>query len=51
MRPRFASGDIIVIDPDRAPVPGDMVVVYDGGRIAKYAGGEPGVLHVIVGKG
>ncbi len=52
MRPRFASGDVLVTDPDRVPKDGDMVVLYDGARVvADYVGvGEPGVMHVIVGR-
>jgi phage repressor protein C with HTH and peptisase S24 domain len=49
MCPRFASGDILVIDPDRAPAPGDFVVVYGTAAIAPYIAGEPGLFHVIVG--
>jgi phage repressor protein C with HTH and peptisase S24 domain len=49
LSPRFVSGDVLVIDPDRIPKPGDMLVVVDTGRIADYAEAVPGVLHVIVG--
>lgn len=48
MRPRFASGDVLVIDPDRIPKQGDMVVLYGDGRITECAG-MPGLFHVIVG--
>lgn len=30
MEPEFTEGDIIVVDPDRRPVPGDFVVVCNG---------------------
>jgi hypothetical protein len=42
---------VLVIDPDKVPAPGDMVVVYDTGRVADYDPTAPGVLHVIVGTG
>jgi SOS-response transcriptional repressor LexA len=51
LRPRFASGDVLVIDPDRIPKPGDFVVLYGEVRVAEFTGGAPGVFHVIVGKG
>ncbi len=38
LRPRFCSGDVVVIDPDRIPKQGDMVVLYGDGRIAEFAG-------------
>lgn len=53
LRPRFCSGDVLVIDPDRIPKEGDHVVVWDSRRaydyaeIANYA--DPGLFHVIVG--
>lgn len=48
LAPRFRSGDVVVVDPDRIPKEGDQVVLYGEGRIAEFAG-EPGVFHVIAG--
>lgn len=49
LRPRFASGDLIVIDPDRPPVPGDAVVIYGKAEVGEFAADRIGLMHVIVG--
>jgi hypothetical protein len=41
MRPRFASGDVLAINPDKVAAQGDMVVVYAGDKIVEYAGCVP----------
>ncbi|HXU21537.1 MAG TPA: S24 family peptidase [Verrucomicrobiae bacterium] len=37
LRPRFAKGDVVIVDPDRMPQPGDMVVLYGNAKIAAIA--------------
>jgi phage repressor protein C with HTH and peptisase S24 domain len=49
LRPKFAKGDIVVVDPDRIPKPGDAVVVYEAGKIADYVEYRPALMHVIIG--
>ena len=52
LRPKFAKGDIVVVDPDRVPQPGDFVVLYGDARAAPFEehDGHPGLFHAIVGK-
>jgi hypothetical protein len=53
LRPRFASGDVLVIDPDRAPVPGDFVVLIGPCHETRWgewiSSTETGIFHVVVG--
>lgn len=52
--PRFASGDVLVIDPDQVPEQGDLVVVWDLRRAYHFAEiaehPDPALFHVIVGR-
>ena len=52
LRPKFAKGDIIVVDPDRIPQPGDFVVLYGDATTAEFGeqDGHSGLFHAIVGK-
>ena len=52
LRPKFTKGDVVVVDPDRIPKPGDFVVLYGDAKIAEFAehDGTPGLFHAIVGK-
>jgi len=52
LRPKFTKGDVVVVDPDRVPQPGDMVVLYGDAKIAALGDhdGHPGLFHAIVGK-
>jgi phage repressor protein C with HTH and peptisase S24 domain len=52
LRPKFAKGDIVIVDPDRIPQPGDFVVLYGDAKIAAITehDGHPGLFHAIIGK-
>ena len=49
MRPLLAAGDVLIIDPERPPQPGDRVVLYGAASVVDFTGSELGVVHAIVG--
>jgi len=50
LAPKFAKGDLVIVDPDRIPQPGDFVVLYGDAKIAALGDhdGHPGLFHAIV---
>ena len=52
LRRKFAKGDVVIVEPDRIPQPGDVVVLYGNAKIAAIAehDGHPGLFHAIAGK-
>lgn len=47
--PRFRDGDVLIIDPERPPAPGDMVVFWPIDETTRAELRRLGAVHVVVG--